>query len=69
MSMDILYVTIGLVIGVVIGFFVSKYFTQKYMKENPPITEDMVRAMMSQMGRTPSQKQVNQVMKSFKKQM
>ena len=69
MSMDILYVSIGLVIGVVIGFFVSKYFTQKYMKENPPITEDMVRAMMSQMGRTPSQKQVNQVMKSFKKQM
>ncbi len=69
MWMDILYVTIGLVIGVVIGFFVSKYFTQKYMKENPPITEDMVRAMMSQMGRTPSQKQVNQVMKSFKKQM
>ena len=69
MWMDILYVTIGLVIGVVIGFFVSKHFTQKYMKENPPITEDMVRAMMSQMARTPSQKQVNQVMKSFKKQM
>ena len=66
---DILYVTIGLIIGVVIGFFVSKYFTQKYMKENPPINEDMVRAMMGQMGRTPSQKQVNQVMKSFKNQM
>ncbi len=66
---DILYVVIGLVIGVVIGFFVSKYVTKKYMKENPPINEDMVRAMMSQMGRTPSQKQVNQVMKSFKKQM
>ena len=66
---DILYVTIGLIIGVVIGFFVSKYFTQKYMKENPPINEDMVRTMMSQMGRTPSQKQVNQVMNSFKKQL
>lgn len=69
MWLDILYVVIGLVVGVVIGFFVSKYFTKKYMKENPPINEDMVRAMMSQMGRTPSQKQVNQVMKSFKKQM
>lgn len=69
MWMDLLYVAIGLVIGVVIGFFVSKYFTNKYMKENPPINEDMIRAMMSQMGRTPSQKQVNQVMKSFKKQM
>lgn len=69
MWMDILYIAIGLVIGVVIGFFVSKYFTTKYMKDNPPITEDMVKAMMSQMGKTPSQKQVNQVMKSFKKQM
>lgn len=69
MWIDLLYVAIGLVIGVVIGFFVSKYFTNKYMKENPPINEDMIRAMMSQMGRTPSQKQVNQVMKSFKKQM
>lgn len=69
MWMDILYVVIGLVIGVVIGFFVSKHLTKKYMQDNPPITEDMVRAMMSQMGRTPSQKQVNQVMKSFKKQM
>ena len=36
------------------------------MKENPPITENMVRAMMNQMGRTPSQKQVNQVMKTLK---
>ncbi len=69
MWIDILYVTIGLVIGVVIGFFVSKYFTKKYMKDNPPINEDMIRAMMSQMGRKPSQKQVNQVMKSFKNQM
>ncbi|MDD2625484.1 MAG: YneF family protein [Tenericutes bacterium] len=69
MWLDILYVVIGLVIGLLIGFFLSKYLTKKYMKENPPINEDMVRTMMSQMGRTPSQKQVNQVMKSFKKQM
>ncbi len=69
MWLDILYVVIGLVIGLIIGFFLSKYLTKKYMKENPPINEEMVRTMMSQMGRTPSQKQVNQVMKSFKKQM
>jgi len=69
MWMDVLYVVIGLIVGVVIGFFVSKHLTKKYMKENPPITENMVRAMMNQMGRTPSQKQVNQVMKTLKKQM
>ena len=38
---------------------------KKYLKKNPPINEKMVKAMMQQMGRTPSQKQVNQVMKAM----
>lgn len=42
---------------------------QKYIKQNPPINEQMIKAMMSQMGRTPSQKQVNQMMKSMSKYM
>jgi len=42
---------------------------QKYIKKNPPINEPMIRAMMQQMGRTPSQKQVNQMMKSMTKYM
>ena len=40
---------------------------KKYMKKNPPINEQMIKAMMSQMGRTPSQKQVNQKMKKMQK--
>ena len=39
------------------------------MKKNPPINEQMIKAMMSQMGRTPSQKQVNQMMKTMQKNM
>ncbi|MBR2603697.1 MAG: YneF family protein [Bacilli bacterium] len=62
---DILMVVIGLVPGLVIGFFLSKIFMEKYLKKNPPINEQMVKAMMSQMGRTPTQKQVNQVMKAM----
>ena len=62
---DILMVVIGLVPGLIIGFFVSKVFMEKYLKKNPPINEQMVKAMMSQMGRTPTQKQVNQVMKAM----
>ena len=62
---DILMVVIGLVPGLIIGFFVSKIFMEKYLKKNPPINEQMVKAMMSQMGRTPTQKQVNQVMKAM----
>lgn len=69
MLQDILLVVIGLVIGAVIGFFVCKKYMEKYLKKNPPINEEMVKIMMSQMGRTPSQKQVNQVMKQMSKYM
>ena len=39
------------------------------MQKNPPINEQMIRAMLSSMGRTPSQKQVNQTMKAMTKYM
>ena len=39
------------------------------MKKNPPINEKMIEVMMSSMGRKPSQKQVNQVMKQMTKYM
>ena len=65
MLQDILLVVIGLVIGAVIGFFVCKKYMQKYLKKNPPINEQMIKIMMSQMGRTPTQKQINQMMKAM----
>ena len=65
MLQDILLVVIGLVIGAVIGFFVCKKYMEKYLKKNPPINEQMIKIMMSQMGRTPNQKQINQVMKAM----
>lgn len=64
---DILMIVIGLIIGLVIGFFLARFFMQKYLTKNPPITEDMIKMMMSGMGRTPTQKQVNQVMKQMTK--
>jgi len=62
---DILLVGLGLLVGLVIGFFVAKFFMQKYLKKNPPINEQMIKIMMSQMGRTPTQKQINQMMKAM----
>jgi hypothetical protein len=59
---DILYLVGGLVLGFVIGFFVSRTVMTNYLKKNPPINEKMIEAMMSQMGRKPSKAQVNQVM-------
>ena len=66
---DILYLVIGLLVGAVAGFFIARTYMKKYLKKNPPINEQMIRTMMSGMGRTPSQKQVNQMMKQMNKYM
>lgn len=51
-----------LLLGGLIGFLVARKVFQKYLEKNPPINEKMIRVMMQQMGRTPSEKQVRQVM-------
>lgn len=67
--LDLLKVLVGIIIGFIIGFLVARKFMEKQIKENPPINEKMIKAMMTGMGRTPSQKQVNQMMKSMQKYM
>ena len=69
MWLDILQVFLGFIVGGVVGFFVSRKLMMKYLKKNPPINEDMIRTLMSGMGRTPTQKQVNQMMKQMQKYM
>ncbi len=56
---------ITLLIGGVAGFFIAQRVFKNYLKNNPPVTEPMIRAMMTQMGRKPSEKQVRQVMASM----
>ena len=65
MLKDILYLVVGLITGGFIGFFIARKYMKKYLKENPPINEQMIKVMMSQMGRTPTQKQINQCNKSL----
>ncbi len=67
--LDILKYLLVFLAGGVVGFFIAKHFMQKYLKLNPPINEEMIKALMTQMGRTPSQKQVNQMMKQMGKYM
>ena len=64
---DILLIVVGLLLGAVIGFFGARFFMKKYLKKNPPINEDMIKALMMQMGRKPNQKQINQMMKAMEK--
>ncbi len=54
-----------LLVGAVAGFFGARTWFKKYLKKNPPMNEKMVREMMRQMGRTPSEKQVRQIMASM----
>jgi uncharacterized protein YneF (UPF0154 family) len=55
-----------LIVGAVIGFFVSRWYFKQQLEKNPPINEKMIRVMFKQMGRTPSEKQVREIMRSVK---
>ena len=64
----IVAIAIGcLILGLVVGFFGARYFFKKQMQKNPPINENMIRAMFMQMGRKPSEAQVRAVMNSMKR--
>lgn len=64
---NFLYVLLGVLIGAVIGFFVTRKIFTNQMKKNPPINEKMIRAMFLQMGRKPSETQIRQVMNQMNK--
>ncbi len=58
-------IVIGLIVGLIIGFLLARHLMKKYMTENPPINEKMIETLMSGMGRKPSQKQINQMMREI----
>ena len=68
LGLAIFLIVIALLIGLVGGFYGARSYMKKYFKDNPPISEDMIVAMMSQMGQKPSAKKVNQVMNMMKHQ-
>lgn len=67
----ILSLSLGIPLALIIGAFLGYYFAMKYfkkqLKNNPPITESQIRAMYQQMGRKPTEKQIKQIMATFKK--
>ena len=68
LGLAIFLIVIALILGLVGGFYGARAYLKKYFKDNPPISEDMIVAMMSQMGQKPSAKKVNQVMNMMKHQ-
>ncbi|MFA6377706.1 MAG: YneF family protein [Acholeplasmataceae bacterium] len=55
----------AILVGGVAGFFISRAWFKRYLEKNPPVNEAMIREMMRQMGRTPSEKQVRQILASM----
>ncbi len=58
-------VILGIVIGGIAGFIISRKVFQKQLKKNPPINEKMIRALYMQMVRKPSEAQVRAAMKAM----
>lgn len=54
-----------IIIAAIVTFVITKKLFENQLKKNPPVNEAMIRAMMTQMGRTPSEKQVRQIMRSM----
>lgn len=61
----VIIVIILILLVAIITFFLTRKLFKSQLKKNPPITEETVRLMMAQMGRTPSEKQVRAVMRSM----
>lgn len=62
---SVLSLVVGILIGGGLGFYFTKKNFEKQLKENPPVTEKMIRAMFMQMGRKPSEAQIKAVMRSM----
>ena len=61
----IVLILIAIVVTAIVTFIIVRKLFAKQLKKNPPVNENMIRAMFAQMGRTPSEKQVRAVMKSM----
>jgi uncharacterized protein YneF (UPF0154 family) len=59
---------LALAVGIALGFFIARKYMMSYLKKNPPINEQMLKMMMTQMGMKPSQKKINQMMNAMNKQ-
>ncbi|MGP1451451.1 MAG: YneF family protein [Metamycoplasmataceae bacterium] len=59
---------IGILLGLIgafLGFLITKKMFEKQIRENPPITEKMIRVMFMQMGRKASEAQIKSVMRAM----
>lgn len=67
-GLAVFLIILGVIGGAVAGFFGARAYMKKYLQDNPPVNEDMMRTMMVQMGQKPSEKRLHQMMTAMKAQ-
>jgi uncharacterized protein YneF (UPF0154 family) len=66
-TVGFVFILLGcIIVGIVIGYFITRKLFKSELEKNPPISEAMIKAMYRSMGVTPSQARVNQTMKAIK---
>ena len=58
----------GIVLALIGGFFAARWFFKRELQKNPPINENMIRAMYQSMGRKPSEADIQRTMNAIKRQ-
>ena len=58
----------ALVLGLVVGFFLARWFFKRQLEKNPPINEAMVRALYQSVGRKPSEADIQRTINAVKRQ-
>ena len=59
---------IGIIGGLVAGFFISRFVFKKQLEKNPPINEAMIRALYQSVGRKPSEADIQRTINAVKRQ-
>ena len=59
---------LALVVGLVVGFFLARWFFKRQLEKNPPINEAMVRALYQSVGRKPSEADIQRTINAVKRQ-
>lgn len=61
----LIYLTV-FALGAALGIFLSRFIVKRELAKNPPISEDMIAAMLKGMGQPATPKRVKQIVKQMK---
>lgn len=50
-----------LIVGFIGGWFISKKLIKNHLKKNPPISKETIRMIYTQVGRKPTEQQINEI--------